>query len=205
MLEQACGAVYLTPMTNIANHDLLAAALVGFECQLHDIQTRINALKTQLGIRTSVTGSQSSNGRRVSAAARKRMAIAQRRRWAACRKGGQEPNSLARLDDSLIDQIQERFCCADVTAFVFASGRRHPRALRQAHAECSRPRADGGSPAQEVPPDCGPSQCAQQRLINLSNRRERVWKGISTDVRQQWVQVQLRFRSGLETVRAADP
>ena len=64
---------------------LLAAALVGYEAQLADINERIAAIKKQLGT-ASADGAGVLRKRSMSAAARKRIAAAQRARWKAYRK-----------------------------------------------------------------------------------------------------------------------
>jgi len=73
--------------------ELLAAALVGYEQQRFEIETRIAELRRQLGERPVRVAVGSSDGthptskkRMMSAAGRKRIAEAQRKRWAAARK-----------------------------------------------------------------------------------------------------------------------
>ena len=70
---------------------LLTAALVGYAQQKGEIEAKIAQIKTALGGRRA-TGPDSQGGDipskpRMSAAARKRIAQAQRKRWAAYRKG----------------------------------------------------------------------------------------------------------------------
>ena len=74
---------------------LLAAALVGYEQQRSELVERIGQIRRQLGGRvTAATLNDTVPGRKrtMSAAARKRIAEAQRKRWVAYRKG-QEPTS----------------------------------------------------------------------------------------------------------------
>lgn len=75
-------ARYYTPRyTQLSMPDtaLLRAALAGYESQLADIDERIAAIKGQLGGRSSVRVP--SKRGRMSAAARRRIADAQRKRW----------------------------------------------------------------------------------------------------------------------------
>ena len=64
---------------------ILAAALRGYQAQLARINERIAAIKKQLGTATGGDGAVRRR-RSMSAAARKRIAAAQRARWAAYRK-----------------------------------------------------------------------------------------------------------------------
>jgi hypothetical protein len=73
--------------------DFLAAALLGYEQQRSEIEGRITELRRQLGRRGAVDGVVSDAGRApagkkrtLSAAARKSIADAQRKRWAALRQ-----------------------------------------------------------------------------------------------------------------------
>ncbi len=73
----------------------LAAALAGYEQQRSELVERIGEIRRQLGGRDSAaTSNDTVPGRKrtMSAAARKRIAEAQRKRWAAYRNG-QEPTS----------------------------------------------------------------------------------------------------------------
>jgi hypothetical protein len=71
---------------------LLTAALVGYAQQKGEIEAKIAAIKKQLGGHTATPGGGDAPGpflkpkRRMSAAARKRIAEAQKKRWAAYRK-----------------------------------------------------------------------------------------------------------------------
>jgi hypothetical protein len=73
-------------MGNVANHELLAAALVGYRSQLHDIQSKIDSLQARLGGKAGPKALDSKPKRTISAAARKRIAAAQKKRWASYRK-----------------------------------------------------------------------------------------------------------------------
>ena len=76
----------------IDDREFLAAALVGYEQQRSQITERIAEIQRQLGGRPVRAAVPSTNGtaparrRTMSAAARKRIAEAQRKRWAAYRK-----------------------------------------------------------------------------------------------------------------------
>jgi hypothetical protein len=81
----------------MSDADFLAAALVGYEQQRVEIEKKIAELRRQLGgLRVSATagGAVSTDGgppairkrRQMSGAGRKRIAEAQRKRWAAARK-----------------------------------------------------------------------------------------------------------------------
>jgi hypothetical protein len=78
-------------MGNIANHELLAAALVGYRSQLHDIQSKIDSLRARLGGMAGPKALTTKPKRTISAAARKRIAAAQNKRWALFRKAKQAP------------------------------------------------------------------------------------------------------------------
>lgn len=70
---------------------ILEMALVGYTQRCREIQTAISAIRGQLGMHsTKVGASTTTDGakpkRRLSAAARKRIATAQKRRWAAFHK-----------------------------------------------------------------------------------------------------------------------
>jgi hypothetical protein len=71
---------------------VLELALVGYTEQCRQIENAIAAIRSQLGVRsTKAAASVTSDGarpkRQMSAAARKRIADAQRKRWAAFHKG----------------------------------------------------------------------------------------------------------------------
>jgi hypothetical protein len=74
------------------DHDLLAAALVGYEQQRSEIEGKIAELRRRLGGRWASVPAGSSDvtqparKRRMSAAGRRRIAAAQRKRWAAFHK-----------------------------------------------------------------------------------------------------------------------
>ncbi len=77
--------------------ELLAAALVGYEQQRREIIEKIEDIQRQLGGQGIRSGASTTNGalparkRTMSAAARKRIAEAQRKRWAAVRANKAAP------------------------------------------------------------------------------------------------------------------
>jgi hypothetical protein len=79
-------------MLNIAKHELLAAALVGYQHQLEDIEARVAEINAELG--KAPVGRAASppaaggrrKRRRISAEGRARIAAAQRARWALSRQ-----------------------------------------------------------------------------------------------------------------------
>jgi hypothetical protein len=76
------------------DHDILRAALVGYQMELHKLETAISAVKAKIGgsTRTAAAATdvvRSANGRRkrsMSPEARNRIAEAQKKRWAAYHK-----------------------------------------------------------------------------------------------------------------------
>jgi len=73
------------------NSDILAAALIGFEVQKTQIDTKIAAIRSLLdgGVTTPTAASDSGKSKRkVSAAARRRMAKAQKLRWKKLKQAG---------------------------------------------------------------------------------------------------------------------
>jgi hypothetical protein len=82
------------PKSSIANQELLRAALEGLEIQRQRIEEQIRSVQSLLGGRRGPkpAAEKAAPGRRkrrrLSAAGRKRIAEAQRRRWAEQRKGG---------------------------------------------------------------------------------------------------------------------
>jgi len=80
------------------NAEIIAAAIEGFESQKRRIDAQIGELRAMLsGGRTEATGSSEAptRTRKVSAAARRRMAEGQRKRWAAVKAESKKPESAA--------------------------------------------------------------------------------------------------------------
>jgi hypothetical protein len=75
-----------------ADNDLLAMALVGYEAERSKIEAVINDIQTQLGHRglgrpkAATDGAAAPAKRVLSASARRKIAAAQRKRWAALKK-----------------------------------------------------------------------------------------------------------------------
>ena len=78
------------------NHEIVAAAILGFEEQKRHIDLQISELRTLLsgGDAESATTPEPTKGKRrkMSAAGRKAIAEAQRKRWAESKKQGGEPS-----------------------------------------------------------------------------------------------------------------
>ena len=78
------------------NDEIIAAAIEGFESQKRRIDTQIGELRAMLsGGRTegTATPEASTRKRKVSAAARRRMAEGQKKRWAAIKAVSKEPEA----------------------------------------------------------------------------------------------------------------
>src|SRR6476646_462272 len=81
----------------ITDHEILEAALSGLQSQLQQINEKMGSIRSRLGIRgprlpvVSTDGAQAIPKKRtMSAAARKRIGEATRKRWAAFRAGKNE-------------------------------------------------------------------------------------------------------------------
>lgn len=80
------------------DNSLLTAALVGYQFQLQKLQNTIAEIRSQLGLRSTVSPAPAVKGRRqMSASARKRIAAAQKKRWAAfhAKSGNPAPKEVA--------------------------------------------------------------------------------------------------------------
>jgi hypothetical protein len=84
------------------DNEILAAAIEGFEAQKKHIDTQIAEIRQKLGggaAEPSVAAPQAGRKRRkMSAAGRKRIAEAQRKRWAASRKESVAPAKAAKAE-----------------------------------------------------------------------------------------------------------
>ena len=85
------------PMNKRIDPDILHAALHGLEAKRATLQTHIEQLQSMLGQRrtagrpaSSTAPTQVKRKRVLSAEARKRISLAQRRRWAAARKAAKK-------------------------------------------------------------------------------------------------------------------
>src|ERR1035438_1949912 len=82
--------------SSINDVEILQAALVGLQCQASEIDRKMAEIHARIGgsQRSSDPESSTPTGKRVlSAAVRRRMAVAQRKRWAAYRKDEKAPVS----------------------------------------------------------------------------------------------------------------
>jgi hypothetical protein len=78
------------PMATYDN-DILEAALIGYEHQRKEIETKIEQIRAHLGGHVTPNGKTAPGRKRTfSAATRKRMAAAQQKRWASKNAGGAE-------------------------------------------------------------------------------------------------------------------
>src|SRR5215813_8145502 len=85
---------------------VLEMTLVGYEAKLQKLQERINAIREQIGVRSNgakaLTSTDGTKPKRVlSAAAKKRIAIAQRKHWAAVHAKHKAPATKAALPAKL--------------------------------------------------------------------------------------------------------
>ena len=64
------------------SHEIINAAIAGFEAQRHDIDSKIAELRNMLDHRRAAAEAPKLK-RKISAASRRRMALAQKKRWAA--------------------------------------------------------------------------------------------------------------------------
>ena len=86
------------PTTKL-NAEIIAAAIEGFESQKRRIDTQIGELRAMLsggGSEGTVAPEAPTRKRKVSAAARRRMAEGQKKRWAAIKAESQKPAPAAR-------------------------------------------------------------------------------------------------------------
>jgi hypothetical protein len=83
------------------DNEILAAAIEGFEAQKRHIDTQIAEIRQKLGGGSAEPAAAPEPGRKrrkMSAAGRKRIAEAQRKRWAASRKESVAPAKAAKAD-----------------------------------------------------------------------------------------------------------
>jgi hypothetical protein len=72
------------------DNSILSAALVGYQAQLEEVNRKIKGLRARLGGARAPAASHGEKPRRkhlISAEGRARIAAAQRKRWAAMKKG----------------------------------------------------------------------------------------------------------------------
>ena len=83
------------------DNEILAAAIAGFEAQKKHIDTQIAEIRQKLGggsAEPAATPEPGRKRRKMSAAGRKRIAEAQRKRWAASRKESVAPAKAAKAE-----------------------------------------------------------------------------------------------------------
>jgi hypothetical protein len=83
------------------DNEILAAAIEGFEAQKKHIDTQIAEIRQKLGgggAEPAATPGPGRKRRKMSAAGRKRIAEAQRKRWAASRKESAAPAKAAKTE-----------------------------------------------------------------------------------------------------------
>jgi hypothetical protein len=119
------------------NAEIIAAAIEGFESQKRRIDTQIGELRAMLsGGRTegTVAPEAPTRKRKVSAAARRRMAEGQKKRWAAIRADSRTPESVARPEPA---KPKRKISAAGRRAISESTKRRW--ALKRAEAEKEKP------------------------------------------------------------------
>ena len=80
--------------TQTFTQEILAAAIVGYEAQKRNIDVKIVEIRAMIsggGTEATATAERIPRKHKVSAAARRRMAIAQRKRWAKAKKSTEPP------------------------------------------------------------------------------------------------------------------
>lgn len=120
------------------DNDLLTMALVGYEAQIAKINAAIGEIQSRLG-KGSSTSPASPKKPRMSAAARKRIGDAQRKRWAAMKKGQAQGKSAA-------DPKKRKLSAAGRRAIIAATKKRWA-AVRKAAAKKTKPVAKAASKA----------------------------------------------------------
>jgi hypothetical protein len=119
------------------NAEIIAAAIEGFELQKRRIDSQIGELRAMLsGGRTegTATPEASTRKRKVSTAARRRMAEGQRKRWAAIKAESKKPESAARPEPA---KPKRKMSAAGRRAISEATKRRW--ALKRAEAAKAQP------------------------------------------------------------------
>jgi hypothetical protein len=74
-------------------NDLLAMALVGYEAEIAKINAAIREIQVRLGKPAGAPAQSALEKHKMSAAARRRIAVAQRKRWASVKKGQEQDKS----------------------------------------------------------------------------------------------------------------
>lgn len=128
-----------------AQADLLAMALVGYEREKAKIEASIAEIRAQLGLRgpgrpKSVAGMTEADGakRTLSASARRRIADAQRKRWAAIKGNSQAAKPTRRLSPAgrraIIEATKKRWAAFHKAKAKKAAGKASKKTVEQAAA-----------------------------------------------------------------------
>jgi hypothetical protein len=160
------------------NAEIIAAAIDGFESQKRRIDSQIGELRAMLsGGRTERTATPevSTRKRKVSAAARRRMAEGQRKRWAAIKAESKKPESPARPEPA---KAKRKMSAAGRRAISEATKRRW--ALKRADSAKAKPagakkaaqRTAAKKTAQKAP--AGPAKRAAAKATGPTARSEAV-------------------------------
>jgi hypothetical protein len=85
-------------------HDLLAMALVGYEAEKAKINAAIGEIRARLGQSSGAPAGAAPKKHTMSAAARKRIGAAQRKRWASVKKAqaAKKPTAAKKRKQSLL-------------------------------------------------------------------------------------------------------
>ena len=130
------------------NAEIIAAAIEGFESQKRRIDAQIGELRAMLsGGRTEgpATLEVPTRKRKVSAAARRRMAEGQKRRWAAIKAESEKPKSAARPEPG---KPKRKMSAAGRRAISEATKRRW--ALKRAEAATAQPAGAKKAPTEKT-------------------------------------------------------
>ena len=115
------GSASRTHMPQKLTQEIITAAIAGFEAQKRHIDSNIAELRNMLHARHAVAAAASSKPmRKISLASRRRMALAQKRRWAAIR-GHLQANSAAsphRLKRRISEEGRRRIIAATKKRWV---------------------------------------------------------------------------------------
>ena len=112
------------PQLSIADTEILEAALIGYQKQQEELERKIADLRRLMRGRAATNSSESNHGKRtMSAAARRRIGLAQKKRWAAYKAG--HPKSAAKP--------RKRVISAAGRARIAAATRKRWAAYRKEH------------------------------------------------------------------------
>jgi hypothetical protein len=123
-------------MSTKLDNDILAAAIEGFEVQKKRLDTRIAELRQLLtggNAEPTATPKPAGRRRRISAAGRKRMAEAQRKRWAAIKT----PGAAAKTAKPVANKPKRRLSAEGRQRIIDATKKRWA-AVRAAHKRAAK-------------------------------------------------------------------